>query len=288
MRARLVAAAALLLPAATDGGAAQTLPERVSFPSLDKRTTLVGYVFAPREPHDSSVPAVVMMHGRAGAYSALANGRYDAATLSQRHQMWGQTWAAQGYLAILVDGFKPRGYAQGFPRFSYRHRPAEVDEVTVRPLDAYGALAYLRGREEVAPDRIGLMGWSNGGSATLATMAAPASGGVSEISAAGFRAALAFYPGCGLKGRFDDGLIPYAPLRVFMGLADEEVSPWTCKRLVDRSRARGGDIEVRFYAGAQHSFDSPTRSRQRVSANARAKADAMARAVQFFAERLGK
>jgi carboxymethylenebutenolidase len=283
-----VAAAALLLPAAADGGSAQTLAERVSFASLDQRTTLIGYLFAPREPRDTRSPAVVMMHGRAGAYSSQARGRYDAATLSARHRMWGELWAAQGYLALLVDGFGPRGYAHGFPRFSYQERPPEVDEVTVRPLDAYGALAYLRRREDVALDRVGLMGWSNGGSATLATMAAVAPAGVSETPGAGFRAALAFYPGCGLKGRFEDGLIPYAPVRVFMGLADEEVSPDVCRRLVDRSRGKGGDIEIRFYRGAEHSFDSPTSNRQRVADNAHAKADSMARALRFFAERLGK
>jgi dienelactone hydrolase len=275
------------LPASGLAAAAQTLPERVSFPSLDKRTSLIGYVFAPSRSRDSQLPAVVMMHGRAGAYSALAKGRYDAATLSQRHQMWGQVWSAQGYLAILVDGFGPRGYPQGFPRFSYRDRPDEVDEVTVRPLDAYGALDYLRQRRDVAGDRIGLMGWSNGGSATLASMAADAPGIAEHTPAAGFRAALAFYPGCGMKGRFDDGLIPYAPMRLFMGLADEEVSPSLCKRLVERSRAKGGDIEIQFYPGAEHSFDSPTGSRQRLSANARAKSDAMTRAVQFFADQLG-
>jgi carboxymethylenebutenolidase len=190
----------LLLPVT---GAAQTLPERVSFPSLDQRTTLIGYVFAPQEPRDTHVPAVVMMHGRAGAYSAQAKGRFDAATLSQRHQMWGQLWVAQGYLAILVDGFGPRGYPQGFPRFSYKDRPPGLDEITVRPLDAYGALAYLHGREDVAGDRIGLMGWSNGGSAALEAMAAPAPDGATETPSAGFCAA----------PRVLSGLRPAGPLR---------------------------------------------------------------------------
>src|SRR5205085_5448265 len=117
------------------------------------------------------VPAVVMMHGRAGAYSTAAKGVFQASTLSQRHQTWGREWANKGYLAILVDGFGPRGYPAGFPRHSYDQRPEELNEVTVRPLDAYGALKYLRTRDDVVADRIGLLGWSNGGSAALATMA---------------------------------------------------------------------------------------------------------------------
>jgi dienelactone hydrolase len=150
--------------------------------------------------------------------------------------MWGELWAGAGYMALLVDGFGPRGYPHGFPRFSYRDRPAEVDEATVRPLDAYGALAYLRTRPDVVPDRIGLMGWSNGGSATLAAMAVGAPGIATPTPATGFRAALVFYPGCGLKGRFAHGYRPYAPVRVFHGTGDEEVSPRRCGDLVVRAR----------------------------------------------------
>ncbi len=287
--ARIAATALSLvvLSAAAGSPDAHALPERVTFPSADGRTTLVGYVFLPRKIGAGRVPAVVMMHGRGGAYSSLADGRYDASTISQRHQMWGRFWAAQGYLAILVDGFGPRGDPQGFRRGTYKDRPGAVNEVTVRPLDAYGALAYLRARADVLPERIALQGWSNGGSAALAIMAPDAPGIARHTPAGGFRAALVFYPGCGLKHRFDHGFAPYAPVRVFQGDADEEVSPRLCRRLVARSRARGGDISLMLYPGATHDFDDPGRRRQRLAANARAKADAAAAAQAFLAGELG-
>ncbi len=281
-------AAAVFAPGVTGSACAKDgLPERVTFPSADSKTTLVGYVFGPAHPGATQVPAVVMMHGRAGAYSSAANGRYDASTLSQRHQMWGRLWAERGYIAILVDGFGPRGYPHGFPRFSYDARPEELNEVTVRPLDAYGALAYLSSRRDVMPDRVGLQGWSNGGSAALATMAIPASRAAGHAPALRFRAALAFYPACGLKGQFEDGISPYAPVRVLQGDADEEVSPRRCAAFVDRSKAQGGDIDIVLYPGATHDFDDPGRSRQALTANARAKDDAMARAQQLFCQYLG-
>jgi dienelactone hydrolase len=264
--------------------AAAPLPERVTFASADERTTLVGYVFKPEGPHPSRTPAVVMMHGRAGAYSSLAKGKYDASTLSKRHQQWGHIWAQQGYLAILVDGFGPRGYPDGFPRFSYDSRPDELNEITVRPLDAYGALAYLRTRNDVVADRIALQGWSNGASATLAAMSATAAGISAPTSATGFRAALAFYPACGLKGQFVDGLKPYAPVRVFHGSGDEETSPRRCAELVAKSRASGGDIQLQLYADATHGFDDPSPSRQDDAANAAATNDATARAIALFAD----
>ena len=262
---------------------AASLPARVTFASADGRTTLVGYVFLPEEPHAARVPAVVMMHGRAGAHSSLANGKYDASTLSKRHQQWGQIWAQQGYLAVLVDGFGPRGYPNGFPRFSYDSRPEELNEVTVRPLDAYGALAYLRSRGDVLADRIALQGWSNGGSATLATMSETAPGIAKPAPATGFRAGLAFYPACGLKGQFTDGFKPYAPVRVFHGSADEEVSPKRCADLVAKSQAIGGDIQFQLYSGATHGFDDPNPSRQDEMANASATRDATTRAIAFLA-----
>ena len=264
------------------------LPERVTFPSADGHTMLIGYLYEPSPKHAAQVPAqvsaIVMMHGRGGAYSSLAKGRHDASTLSQRHQMWGHFWSLQGYYALMVDGFGPRGHGQGFPQGSYEERPAELNEVTVRPLDAYGALTWLRKRGDVLPNGVGLHGWSNGGSATLAAMAlgtsfAPAPG-------QGFAAAIAYYPACGLKGQFESGLKPYAPVRVFHGTADKEVSFRRCRDLVERGNAAGGDIQIKIYPGAVHGFDDPSPSRQSAKANANAMADSMQEAQRFFARYL--
>jgi dienelactone hydrolase len=284
-RAALAAMLLGLLTLATR--AEEAFPARVTFPSRDGNTLLIGYVFTPPARAGARVPAVAMMHGRGGPYSTLAKGRYDATTLTQRHLMWGRNWATQGYVGILVDGFGPRGYWTGFAAGTHDERPAAVDEVAVRPFDAYGALAYLRSRDDIVADRIALQGWSNGGSATLATMADDASGTGEHTAAGGFRAALAFYPGCGLSNRYRDGLKPYAAVRIFSGDDDEEVDPTLCQKLVQRSRAIGGDIELTLYRGATHDFDDPGSKRQGVGANVRAKADATARSLQFLAEQFG-
>ncbi len=278
----VLAAAPQLLVAQTAPDLAK--PERVQFGSADGKTILVGYVFKPSVQPGARLPGVVMMHGREGPYSSLAKGTYDATTLSQRHQFWGRLWAAQGYVAILVDGFGPRGYPQGFGRLTYASRPAELDEVSIRPLDAYGALAYLRSRADVAPDRIGLQGWSNGGSATLASMAPDAPGLAGHEPEAGFHAALAFYPACGLKDHFAAiGYRSYAPLRVFVGTSDEEISPRVCRELLAHA---GGDVQIHFYQAATHDFDDPGRSRQSIPANADAWRDVLQQAPAFFAREL--
>jgi carboxymethylenebutenolidase len=257
-------------------------PERVTFPSADGHTMLTGYLYRTSGKR-TRVPAIVMMHGRSGAYSSRANGVYDASSLSQRHQAWGELLAGQGYVVLMVDGFGPRGYPAGFPRFSYDDRPDELNEVTVRPLDAYGAAAYLRTLPEVSGDHIGLLGWSNGGSATLAAMARDAPGIVSPTPSAGFRAAVAFYPACHLKDRYKDvAYRTYAPVHVFHGTSDEETSPRLCASFVERSKAEGGEIGITLYPGATHSFDSPDSNRQSVEPNAVATDKAISAALAFF------
>jgi carboxymethylenebutenolidase len=241
---------------------------------------LTGFVYTPKDKRAERAPAVVMMHGRAGPYSTNVKkgGPYNAATLSKRHKMWGESWSALGYVAVLVDSFGPRGYPGGFGRHTINERPDAVNEVTVRPLDAYGALAYLRSRSDVAPDRIGLQGWSNGGSAALAAMAVDAQ---RLAGTGGFRAALVFYAGCGLRGHFDaQGYRPYATVLAFHGTADEETSPRLCRRFVERSRGLGGDITLTLYPGASHGFDDP--GRQKVSANRNATADSRTSSEALF------
>ena len=66
---------------------------------------------------------------------------------------------------------------------------------------------------------------------------------------------------------------------MFLGAADEEVSPDICIHVAERSREAGTPIEAMAYPGATHDFDDPGEKRQSVPANAAAKADAMARAV---------
>lgn len=278
---RLAAGLAAIVPLAAFG--AQP-PESVSFPSQDGKTELVGYLWKPQG--NRPFPAMVMLHGRAGSYSTGAKGVYSADTLTQRHKSWGEFWAGRGYLALHVDSFGPRGYAQGFPFHSYKNRPAAVNEQTVRPLDAYGALAYLRGRGDVISDRIGVQGWSNGGMTVLAALADNAPGIAQPTPQTGFRAALALYPGCREQEKQD--YRPYAPLLMLLASEDEEVSPVVCQRMAELAIARGADLAFAVYPGAQHAFDDPGSRKQSEQANHTATLDAHTRAEQFFALHLLK
>jgi carboxymethylenebutenolidase len=273
----LAALAVLLL--AGPGAAGPAGPETIHFPSADGATTLVGYLFRPDGggPH----PAVVMLHGRSGPYSSRARGIYTSATLSGRHLAWAQFWQEQGYVALVVDSFGPRGYPAGFPRGSHRQRPAAVSEQTVRPLDAYGALAHLRGRRDIDRDRIGLQGWSNGAMTAMVAMSDTTPGLADPTAANGFRAAVALYPGCAME-HVSDRWVRYAPVLMLIAADDDEVSPARGQELATRTQATGAPVELVVYEGAEHNFDDPGRAKQSRDANRRATADARNRARRFF------
>ncbi len=262
---------------------AAQVPETVQFMSRDGGTKLVGYLFKPQTsgPH----PAIVMLHGRTGPYSSLKRGTYTAETLNMRHKMWGNFWAERGYLALHVDSFGPRGYPDGFSRHSYRDRPSEVGEQLVRPLDAYGALDYLRQRRDVIADRVGVQGWSNGGMAVLAAMAQDPPGMRNPTPLSGFRAALALYPSCSAQQRHRN-YRPYAPLLILVAAEDDEVSPIVCRNFAVEARARGADVEFIIYDGAHHSYDDPGKRKQSHEPNRYATEDSKRRSVAFFARHL--
>ncbi len=275
---------ALLLAALAGVGFAGDL-KTVHFQSADRKTRLTGYLFEPVGPGPHA--AIVLLHGRAGPYSSLAKGVYTSATLSKRHKSWGAYWADRGYLALLVDSFGPRGYPEGFQKGSYKDRPPEVSEQTVRPLDAYGALRYLRGRRDVIANRIGVQGWSNGAMTVLATISDQAPGIESPTPETGFRAALAEYPGCGMdavKGEYRS----YAPLLMLLAAEDEEVSPKICESFAKRAKAAGSPLQTFVFPGAGHNYDDPGTKKQSVPANRRATEETYRRAAAFFAKHLSQ
>lgn len=280
-----VCSAPLVAARPTQAGA---LAHATHFPSADGATELVGYVFEPAGagPH----PAIVLLHGRAGPYSSNVNAGCtlvapghespcNAATLSKRHAMWGEYWAAHGYIALLVDSFGPRGRAHGYGRDTHDDPDREaVNERTVRPLDAEGALAWLLARPDVQPARVMLQGWSNGASTTLNVMFRQATGAGAD-KAKRFRAALAFYPGCGPKALLSQRYTADAPVWAFLGSDDEEVSQTVCAKVL---RGAAGPVDVTTYPGATHDFDDPGATRQAVPGNRSAKEDAMGRAAALL------
>ena len=187
-------------------------------------------------------PAVVLMHGCHGV------------TASTRR--WGEWFRQRGYLALVVDSWATRGMAEGCS-------PASPDlPNTERFDDMVGALRFLHGRPWVDRERVGVIGWSNGGVYSIAAINGPthernARRGVT-LPSPGFRAAVAFYPG-GCYSLVKEQVV--RPLLVLIAGADDWTVPGPCIEMVDAMKSRGADVSAVVYPGVYHYFDDEDRSK---------------------------
>ena len=219
---------------------------------------------------DGPFPAVVMMHDCSGLgpRSSGAPGR------------WAKQLLSQGYVVVMPDSFSTRGFPHGICTDASKAR-FDVRPF-VRARDARAARAYLRRLPYVDRERIGLMGGSHGGYTTLVTLSRPGSG---------FAAAVALYPRC----TFFAQLKPDVPLLILTGELDDWTPAKECVPLA------GGNITVKVYPGAHHSFDndrplryvaerinpsSPSGRGATTAGNPEAWADAIRQVADFFAKNL--
>jgi len=163
---------------------------------------------------------------------------------------WGRWFRDRGYLALIVDSLSPRGLTETCS-FSSPDIPN-----TERFDDTVGAFRYLAARAYVDRERIGVIGWSNGGVYAMAAINGPSHERARRrgviLPEPGFRAAVGFYPG-GCHSLVHETVI--RPLLVLIGDADDWTVPGPCIEMVQGMRSRGADVSLVVYPDALHYFD---------------------------------
>jgi dienelactone hydrolase len=227
--------AALLLWGAAENPARATerSPRLVEFESpLAGPQALQGLLRLPNGPGPS--PAIVLLHGCGGGWRGL-------------DERWGKLLADWGYVTLTVDRFGTRGITHACT--------GAVPPSTLH--DAYRALDFLVGQPTVDPDRVAVVGFSQG--AMLALLSVE-SGQIERSSKEKFRAAIGFYPICaGLKGNMT------VPAMIVIGELDDWTPASACRNLaegrddwgISREKGKGIPIEITVYPGAYHDFDVP-------------------------------
>jgi len=233
----LVAATARAQPLAPT----QAPPQAVQVPSLDQAqgtpVVLAGHWFAA--PGTASAPALVLLHGCSG----LLDGR---GRLAARYTELAARLNGLGLHVLVLDSFSPRQVKQ-ICTLPLGQRP--VNQMH-RRRDALGALQWLGAQPGVDAARVGLLGWSNGGSTVLASI----NRRHPEVRAAALHPtlAVAFYPGCDAERT--RGFEPVAPLLMQLGEADDWTPAEPCKALA-ASVKQGPTPAWDSYEGAHHGFD---------------------------------
>ncbi len=227
---------ALLGFATAHKGATYTVtPTEVSFSSVTgPPVTILDRLFNSGDA--ANKPAVIMLHGCAGIYSSTC-WAYDrnttcyskvttttncdtsccwtsdrrASKISPIYLEWGDRLVANGYVALLVDSFGPRdaGY-QCTTKCAANAVGTGVSEIFERPHDVAAAYAYLKTLKSSTNDpivnveRVGLLGWSHGGSTVLASLAisdpiSPATVMNPLAVSRPYKVGVAFYGCCGFS-----------------------------------------------------------------------------------------
>ena len=140
----------------------------MNFPSLDRDAagspvTISALTFARRGQRRFRAPAVIALHGCGGMRSAR-DGR--AAAAFRRYGRTLQPLLADGYAVVVPDSFNPRGRRE---ICTIRTGDRSIGAAT-RRMDVLGALAWSAKQPGVDARRVAVVGWSHGGSTTLATI----------------------------------------------------------------------------------------------------------------------
>ncbi len=232
------------------------MTERVSFATIspfalcdverhqDRGRTIdgVGTLFLPQQSAPGkNLPAVIVLQGLGGI-------------IRERELRYCEFLARNGYAALAVDSFEARGAAG----LGHTLRALKVTE-TMMLADAFAALQFLAAHPAIDPARIGVMGFSYGGMITALTAYEQMR---RLFSPDGVRfAAHASYYGC-LIARLRDVRTTGAPVHLFLGGLDRNVSVPGSQRIADELRQGGSKVEVHVYPDAYHQWDGVDLSRR--------------------------
>lgn len=259
--------------------------QKISFKTVNNE--IIDAILALPESIDAALPAVVVMHGSGG----LWKNDDPAQGMSNQFLEWADILTDKQIIGLFIDSYAPRGIAS----FSGVHPPENAVAAAefIRPHDAYAGLSWLRtlhsteNMKLVQDTQIGLLGFSHGGTAVIATLADvetmdketwnqqyngnsyPCPKPAQKPSTGGFSFGVAYYPGAFMYGYFGNptnntGIyVNYAPVTIIAAGQDPLYTSGHTEALVNRAEINGAgtnnnSINLIVYENAEHSFDGKT------------------------------
>ncbi|MCO6186405.1 dienelactone hydrolase family protein [Rhizobium sp. L1K21] len=212
----------------------------VQFPTLaEPSLTVSGRFVRPPAPvtEGKAMPAVVVLHGSGG--------------VSVREEAYQDALAEAGIASIAIDEWFPRGMAG-----DAADRPQTVMETLP---DVYGARAWLLKQTDIDATKIGVIGFSFGGVASM-LVATHKYNDPYVTEGAGFKASIPVYPVCWIYNKvpgYDFKDLTDTSVQIIVGAEDQyDDSASACPDLVKTlPRSEQNRIDVLVLPGAHHSFD---------------------------------
>jgi dienelactone hydrolase len=200
-------------------------------------------------------PAIILLHGSLG--------------FDQHYDDWAARLASWGYVALLLNGFRPGGQS------SFSAPPSTLAQ------DICYAKSYLGELPFVDPRRIGVIGWSQRGSSALATLCVRFPLHQKEYP---LRAVVTFYPYC-FRALADLDF----PLLILIGELDDRCPVSLCMERMPRKRTHN-EVILKVYPHAYHGFNiegiDTSYMDRRYRYNPTAAADSIIQVKTFLAKHL--
>jgi dienelactone hydrolase len=192
--------------------------------------TIEGYLAKPEG--DGPFAAIVYLHGCDGLSK-------DAP------KFIAQFMTGLGYVSLAVDSFATRGIKEACTR--------PLPALTLaREGDALGALSHLSKLPFVDPQRIAVLGGSQGGMVALQLASTKQVEIFDFPRDLKFRAAVAYYPLCGVASEELN-----VPTLILIGELDDWTPAKDCELWMKRRADRGAPVKLVVYPGAYHAFNVP-------------------------------
>jgi dienelactone hydrolase len=196
-------------------------------------TTVTGELYLPPKA-SGPAPALVLLHGSGGLQGPTGT----------NIRKWADTFAGWGVAALVVDSFGPRGIKE--TGSDQGQLSGWADDA-----DALSALKILAADPRIDKDRIGVVGWSRGGTAALNTVLEPVRKSIITDDLK-FALHVVFYGSATLQYR---GRTDKSPMLFLHGEADNYVIPGPTREFADWAKSQGNPVTFISYPKALHDFD---------------------------------
>jgi dienelactone hydrolase len=215
----------------------KTLPDLLRGQGGAEAQNVTGHLFLP--PGEAKVPAVLLVHGSGGIYSAML-------------EFWPKAFNAAGIAVLSMDSFGPRGVKSTADDQS--QVPFAADTA-----DAFAALKLLATHPRIDPQRIAIMGFSRGGITVQRSAVERIIAAQKLPDGLRFAAHIPVYAG-GCVGAFrlrvKPGVFSKAPQLWLHGNADDYAAMAPCEAYAKQIAEAGTPVEFVVLDGAGHKFDA--------------------------------
>lgn len=178
------------------------------------------------------LPVMILMHGSGGIGPSL--------------QQWVQAFKEIGVATFIVSTFEPRGVINTLDDQTRLPQSANL-------ADAFMALEALSRNPKIDSARIGIMGFSRGGTATFRTVLEPFRKAFIKTDLH-FALHISMYGGCNDHYLSDE--LSHAPILNLVGEKDDYTTAIACEKLAEKYSKAGASIRTISYADAHHAWDS--------------------------------